>query len=83
MWIKSLHMVFPGCIVVASAWVPDVRDAIAQEFQLKKWSRVNKIRLTNRLNSHWEILVLMCHESNKLRDLSTMPCSARIDVEHY
>lgn len=82
MWIKSLQMVFPGCIVVASAWVPDARDAIAREFQLKKWSRVNKIRLTDRLNSHWEILVLMCHESDGLTDWATTPCSARNDVEH-
>jgi predicted GIY-YIG superfamily endonuclease len=60
----------------------DVRDAIAREFQAKKLSRVNKIRLTNRLNSHWEILVLMSHESDRLTDWSTAPCSARNDVEH-
>jgi hypothetical protein len=47
---------------------PDFRDALAREFQLKKWSRVNKIRLINRLNSHWEILVLMSHERGRLRD---------------
>jgi predicted GIY-YIG superfamily endonuclease len=57
---------------------PDVRDAIAREFQLKKWSEVNKIRL----NSHWEILVLMSHESDRLTDWSTGSYSARNDAEH-
>jgi putative endonuclease len=31
----------------------DVRDAIAREFQLKKWSRAKKIDLINRLNPSW------------------------------
>jgi putative endonuclease len=34
----------------------DVRDAIARESQLKKWSRAKKIALINRLNSRWEDL---------------------------
>ena len=33
-----------------------VRDAIARESQLKKWSRVKKVELINRLNPHWEDL---------------------------
>ena len=56
----------------------DVRDAIAREFLLKKLSHVNKIRL----NSHWEILVLMSHESDRLTDWSTGSYSARNDAEH-
>jgi putative endonuclease len=31
----------------------DVRDAIARESQLKKWSRAKKIGLINRFNSAW------------------------------
>jgi putative endonuclease len=34
----------------------DVRDAIARESQLKKWSRAKKIGLVNRLNPRWEDL---------------------------
>jgi putative endonuclease len=34
----------------------DVRDAIARESQLKKWSRAKKIALINRLNPRWEDL---------------------------
>jgi hypothetical protein len=31
----------------------DIRDAIAREKQLKKWSRSKKIVLINRLNPNW------------------------------
>jgi putative endonuclease len=31
----------------------DIRDAIAREKQLKKWSRSKKIALINRLNTSW------------------------------
>jgi putative endonuclease len=34
----------------------DVRDAIARESQLKKWSRAKKISLIDRLNPRWEDL---------------------------
>jgi putative endonuclease len=34
----------------------DIRDAIAQESQLKKWSRAKKVGLINRLNPRWEDL---------------------------
>ena len=34
----------------------DIRDAIARESQLKRWSRAKKIGLINRLNAHWENL---------------------------
>jgi putative endonuclease len=34
----------------------DIRDAIARESQLKKWSRAKKIGLINRLNPRWEDL---------------------------
>src|ERR1700745_147016 len=34
----------------------DVRDAIARESQLKKWSRAKKIGWINRLNTGWEDL---------------------------
>ena len=34
----------------------DVRDAIARESQLKKWSRIKKVQLINRLNPRWEDL---------------------------
>ena len=33
-----------------------IRDAIARESQLKKWSRAKKIGLINRLNPRWEDL---------------------------
>jgi putative endonuclease len=32
---------------------PDIRDAIARETQLKKWSRAKKVELINRLNPSW------------------------------
>jgi putative endonuclease len=31
----------------------DIRDAIARESQLKKWSRAKKIALINRMNPSW------------------------------
>jgi putative endonuclease len=31
----------------------DIRDAIARESQLKKWSRTKKISLINQLNPWW------------------------------
>ena len=31
----------------------DVRDAIARESQLKKWSRAKKVELINRMNPSW------------------------------
>jgi putative endonuclease len=34
----------------------DLRDAIARESQLKKWSRAKKISLVNRLNPTWNDL---------------------------
>jgi putative endonuclease len=34
----------------------DIRDGISRESQLKKWSRVKKIGLINRLNPCWEDL---------------------------
>jgi putative endonuclease len=37
-------------------WYRDVRDAIARESQLKKWSRAKKIGLINRLNPSWRDL---------------------------
>jgi putative endonuclease len=32
----------------------EIRDAIARESQLKKWSRTKKVGLINRSNPHWE-----------------------------
>src|SRR5438045_9196130 len=34
----------------------DIRDAIARESQLKKWSRAKKINLLNRMNPAWNDL---------------------------
>ncbi len=34
----------------------EIRDAIARESQLKKWSRAKKVNLISRLNSRWEDL---------------------------
>src|SRR5581483_6582 len=34
----------------------DIRDAIARESQLKKWSRTKKTSLVNRLNPEWKDL---------------------------
>ena len=34
----------------------DIRDAIARESQLKKWSRAKKVALINRMNSWWQDL---------------------------
>jgi putative endonuclease len=31
----------------------DIRNAIARETQLKKWSRAKKVELINRLNPRW------------------------------
>ena len=31
----------------------DIRDAIARESQLKKWSRAKKVALINRMNPSW------------------------------
>jgi putative endonuclease len=31
----------------------DIRDAIARESQLKKWSRAKKVELINRMNPSW------------------------------
>jgi putative endonuclease len=31
----------------------DIRDALARESQLKKWSRAKKVALINRLNPSW------------------------------
>jgi putative endonuclease len=37
-------------------WYRDVRDAIARESQLKKWSRSKKVALISRLNPSWRDL---------------------------
>ena len=37
-------------------WYRDIRDAIARESQLKKWSRAEKMTLINRLNPSWRDL---------------------------
>ena len=37
-------------------WYRDIRDAIARESQLKKWSRVKKVTLINRVNLSWRDL---------------------------
>ena len=37
-------------------WYRDIRDAIARESQLKKWSRSKKVALINRLNHSWRDL---------------------------
>jgi len=37
-------------------WYRNIRDAIARESQLKKWSRVKKVALINRLNPSWRDL---------------------------
>jgi len=37
-------------------WYRDIRDAIARESQLKKWSRAKKVALINRLNPSWSDL---------------------------
>jgi putative endonuclease len=37
-------------------WYRDIRDAIARESQLKKWSRSKKVALISRLNPSWRDL---------------------------
>jgi putative endonuclease len=37
-------------------WYRDIRDAIARESQLKKWSRAKKVTLINRLDPSWRDL---------------------------
>jgi putative endonuclease len=37
-------------------WDRDIRDAIARESQLKKWSRAKNVALINRLNPSWRDL---------------------------
>ncbi len=34
----------------------DIRDAIARESRLKKWSRAKKVGLINQLNPQWQDL---------------------------
>ena len=47
---------FSTSVYKSSITASDVRDAIARESQLKKWSRAKKIDLINRLNAGWEDL---------------------------
>jgi predicted GIY-YIG superfamily endonuclease len=37
-------------------WYGDIRDAIARESELKKWSRAKKVALINRINPNWRDL---------------------------
>ena len=37
-------------------WYRDIREAIARESQLKKWSRAKKVALINRLHPSWRDL---------------------------
>ena len=42
--------------ITDAQWYRDIRDAIARESQLKKWSRRKKVVLINRLNPGWRDL---------------------------
>jgi putative endonuclease len=42
--------------LIYSEYYSDVRDAIARETQLKKWSRAKKVALINRMNPSWRVL---------------------------
>src|SRR5438874_8871833 len=42
--------------LIYDEWYRDIRDAIARESQLKKWSRTKKVVLINRLNPSWRDL---------------------------
>jgi putative endonuclease len=46
----------------------DIRDAIARESQLKKWSRAKKIGLINRLNPEWKDLGMDVLQADRSRD---------------
>jgi putative endonuclease len=37
-------------------WYRDIRNAIARESQVKKWSRARKVTLINRMNPTWRDL---------------------------
>ena len=53
-------------------WYRDIRDAIARESQLKKWSRAKKIALIDRLNPSWRDLGAGCAARQiASRDFST------------
>jgi hypothetical protein len=47
----------------------DVPDAIARESQLKKWSRIKKVQLINRLNRVGKVSALTFCKTDKSRDL--------------
>jgi putative endonuclease len=46
---KDYHLV----ALIYHSHFRDVRDAIARQKQMKKWSRVNKIELSDRMNPRW------------------------------
>ena len=49
----------------------DIREAMAREFQLKKWSRAKKIGLVNRFNHAGRISVAMFYKTDESRCVST------------
>jgi putative endonuclease len=51
----------------------DIRDTIARESQLKKWSRGKNIELINRLNPRCDDLGADGCKTGKSRDFSTAP----------
>jgi putative endonuclease len=44
------------CTLIYYESYRDIRDAIARESQLKKWSRAKKVTLINRMNPTWRDL---------------------------
>jgi len=54
----------------------DIRDAIARESQLKKWSHPKKIALINRMNPRWLDLGAGVYKTDIIRDFSTSPSAS-------
>jgi len=53
-------------------WYRDIRDAIARESQLKKWSRAKKVALINRLNPSWSDLGADVLQDRLFREISRL-----------
>ena len=50
----------------------DIRDAISRESQLKKWSRMKKVALINRMNPSWLDLGADVLQDRLLQEISRL-----------
>ena len=62
-----------GCTkLIYYEWYRDIRDAIARESQLKKWSRAKKVALINRLNPSWRDLGADVLQDRQFQEISRL-----------